>query len=305
MNKKCLVDNRALDSGCDKAASFCRINDKMPILPRDARLPINHCNLPAVILGSLTFQERPSALILDGVAELHADLFTRLDRLSLSHQRAEVFRDYITVLFRLEHPEEIGFDEHAAPREGARKTRLKANWLRVLRGWAFDPDGREAAVLKGWVESRFGLIPRQHGGDLRDPDGDARHRYEAQRAEGLYSTNALESQLDLVYAYCQYEFSRANAPEHLTLYRGVNRLAAHEVLASEGRRRIVLLNNVSSFADQAERAGEFGDAILAVAVPAAKVLFHCRLLPRVLQGEGEYLVLGGLYCVEQLPGGSC
>ena len=304
MIKKQSVENDALDAGCDKATEFCRITDKPPMLPRDARLPINRCNLPAVILGSLTFQEHPTALVLDGVAELHADLFARLDRLTLAHQRAEVFRDYITVAFRLEHPEEIGFDEHAAPREGGRKSRHKANWLRVLRGWGFDPDGREAAVLKGWVESRFGLIPRQHGGDLRQLGGDAHRRYEAQRAEGLYSTNALESQLDLVYAYCQYEFSRAKTPEHLTLYRGVNRLVAHEVLATEGRRRLVLLNNISSFTDQLERAGEFGDAVLAAKVPTAKVLFHFHLLPRVFQGEGEYLVLGGLYCVERRVEGS-
>ena len=41
-------------------------------------------------------------------------------------------------------------------------------YLRVVRGWAFDPDGREAAVLKGWVESRFGLMPRHHGESLRE-----------------------------------------------------------------------------------------------------------------------------------------
>jgi NAD+--dinitrogen-reductase ADP-D-ribosyltransferase len=275
-----------------------------PTLPRNARLPINRCNLPAVILGSLTFQEHPATLALDGVAELHADLFARLDRLTLPHQRADVFRDYITVHFRLEHPEEIGFDDHAAPREGARKARLKANWLRVLRGWAFDPDGREAAVLKGWVESRFGLTARQHGGDLRDPGSEAHRRYECQRAEGLYATNALESQLDLVYAYCQYEFDRQKVPERLTLYRGVNRLDAHEVLATAGHQRVVLLNNISSFAGEAERAGEFGDTVLSAAVPTAKVLFHHRLLPRVLQGEGEYLVLGGVYRLERLAGGT-
>jgi len=49
------------------------------------------------------------------------------------------------------------------------KSRAKASYLRVVRGWAFDPDGREAAVLKGWVESRFGLMPRHHGESLREP----------------------------------------------------------------------------------------------------------------------------------------
>src|SRR5664279_2741734 len=47
-------------------------------LPRDARLPINRCNLPAVVLGGLTYQQYPSPLLIDGVAELHRDLFRRL-----------------------------------------------------------------------------------------------------------------------------------------------------------------------------------------------------------------------------------
>jgi NAD+--dinitrogen-reductase ADP-D-ribosyltransferase len=118
------------------------------------------------------------------------------------------------------------------------------------------------------------------------------------RAEGLYGTNALEAQLDLVFAYCQYEFARQSAPAHLTLYRGVNRVDAHEILAGgTGEQRILLLNNISSFSSHRERAGEFGDYIMCVEVPVAKVLFHYTLLPGVLQGEGEYLVIGGAYGV--------
>jgi NAD+--dinitrogen-reductase ADP-D-ribosyltransferase len=280
----------ALYSNCDNVPRLCRNDDKAPTLPKSARLPINRCNLPAVILGSLTFQRHPTPLVLDGVAELHRDLFQRFDRLKLVHQRAEVFRDYMTIAFTLEHPEEIGLTENV------RKSRARANWMRVLRGWAFDPDGREAAVLKGWVESRFGLTPRHHGGELHNPDDAAYRRYEQMRAEGLYGTNALEAQLDLVFAYCQYEFARQGAPSHLTLYRGVNRVDAHELLgdAASGR-RVLLLNNISSFSRERERAGEFGDYILEVAVPVAKVPFHCGLLPGVLQGEGEYLVIGGAY----------
>lgn len=279
-------------STCDNGNVLCRNDDKLTSLPKSARLPINRCNLPAVILGSLTFQQHPTPLVLDGVAELHRDLFERLARLKMPHQRAEVFRDYMTVHFRLEHPEEIGFSEQV------KRSRVKANWMRVLRGWAFDPDGREAAVLKGWVESRFGLTPRHHVEGLHDPSSDAYHRYEQMRAEGLYGTNALEAQLDLVYAYCQYEFVRQELPSQLTLYRGVNCLDAYEVLSVEGARRVLLLNNISSFSLDRERAGEFGDYILQGAVPAAKVLFHQGLLPAVLQGEGEYLVIGGAYAVD-------
>lgn len=265
-------------------------------LPAFARLPINRCNLPAVILGSLTFQDHPTALYLDGVEELHRDFFARLDRLSLAHQRARVFRDYITVAFRLEHPEEMGLSEGG---EGGRG-RSKATWARLLRGWTFDADGREAAVLKGWVESRFGLLPRHHRGALREP-GDALWRcYEEMRAAGLYGTNALEAQLDLIYAYCQYEFRRGaggDAPGKLTLYRGINRMQEYERLAGEGRDQVLLFNNLTSFSAERERAEEFGDRIVQVVVPTPKIFCHCHLLPGLLGGESEYLVIGGAYRV--------
>ncbi len=51
--------------------------------------------------------------------------------------------------------------------------------------------------------------------------------------------------------------------QHVTLYRGVNRMDDHEVLGKgAGGRHIILLNNLSSFTCSRERAGEFGDYIL-------------------------------------------
>lgn len=260
----------------------------LPTLPPWARLPINRCNLPAVILGGLTFQRHPTALALDGVAELHVDLFTLLERIDDPAERARLFRDYLAAHFRLDHLEDAGIDARS-------KKRAKANWLRLLRGWSFDADGREGAVLKGWVESRFGLIPRFHGEPLRDFSGPAWQRYVEMRAAGLYGTNALEAQLDLLYAWCQYEYRRAGGGEHLTLYRGVNRIGEHETLSGVRRQQVVLFNNLTSFTASRERAGEFGDYILAAEVPTAKIFFHCALLPGVLKGEEEHLVIGGAY----------
>lgn len=268
-------------SSCDNSASN-------PTLPPWARLPINRCNLPAVILGSLTFQRHPAPLALDGVAELHAELFAMLDGIADRAGRAQLFRDYVAAHFRLDHLEDAGVDEHS-------EKRAKANWLRVLRGWSFDADGREGAVLKGWVESRFGLIPRFHGEPLRDFSGPAWLRYREMRAAGLYGTNALEAQLDLLYAYCQYEFARAGSSERLTLYRGINRIGEHEVLSGTGKHQVVLFNNLTSFTANHERAGEFGDYILEAEIPVAKIFFHCALLPGVLKGEDEHLVIGGAY----------
>jgi NAD+--dinitrogen-reductase ADP-D-ribosyltransferase len=276
---------------CDKTRAHCRGDDKAS-LPRDARLPINRCNLPAVVLGSLTYQKHPTPLLLDGVAEFHGDLFRRLEA-APPEARAEVFRDYLTVNFRLEWPEEAGLNTGFT---GLHKGRAKASFVRVLRGWSFDSDSRDAAVLKGWVESRFGLTPRYHGQPLRDPSGKPYRRYLEMRSHGLYGTNALEAQFDLVYAFCQLQLGlRHPGARHVTLYRGVNRMADHEVLArGQSGRHVILLNNLNSFTCSRERACEFGDYILEVDVPLSKIFFHCGLLPGVLQGEDEFLVIGGV-----------
>lgn len=271
----------------DNSPTLCKGDDKAT-LPRQARLSINRCNLPAVVLGGLAYQQYPSPLLIDGVAELHGDLFRRLHA-ATPDARANVFRDYMTVHFRLERPEEVGLTGH-------RKGRAKANYIKMIRGWSFDSDSREGAVLKGWVESRFGLMPRYHGQALRDPTSEGYRRYLEMRSQGLYGTNALEAQLDLLYTFCQFELAqRHQGARHVTLYRGVNSLADHEVLAKMGSgRRIVLLNNLNSFTCSRERACEFGDYILEAEIPLTKIFFQCGLLPGVLQGEDEFLVIGGL-----------
>jgi NAD+--dinitrogen-reductase ADP-D-ribosyltransferase len=265
-------------------------------LPRNAGLPINHCNLPAAILGGLTFQRHPAPLLLDGVAELHTRLFQALERLTEPDERARRFMDYMTVYFRLAALEEVGLSP------GRPKLRGRADYLRMVRGWAFDPDSREGAVLKGWVESRFGLLTRYHGGLLEDRTQEAYLHFMEARSHGLYSTNALETQLDLLYAYGQYELHRSQpAVTHLSLYRGFNRFSDDQVLEKIDRRHwIVLLNNLSSFSVHRERAEEFGDHLLRVQVPLSKVFFYNRMLPGMLKGEEEYVVIGGIYEVERL-----
>ncbi|MBK5931338.1 NAD(+)--dinitrogen-reductase ADP-D-ribosyltransferase [Halochromatium salexigens] len=285
-----------------------------PSLPANARLPLNRCNLPAVILGGLTYQTHPVSLEIDGIRAFHQDLFRLLSPIDTARERAEHFVDYMAAHFCLDDLEAAGL---AAQR--VKKYRRNANYLRMVRGWSFDADGREGAVLKHWVETRFGLLARHHGGPLNGGDDDAYHRYLAQGAQGLYATNALEAQLDLLYTYCQYELVRQHPEEtHLTLYRGINRIGEHEVLDDEpeeagtlsgagqgpgkrrgesalaGRRR-VLLNNLNSFTSNRERACEFGDYILETQVPLPKVFFFNGLLPGMLKGEDEWVVIGGVY----------
>ena len=302
-----IPESAATASPCDIDTPLCRAPDKEaataatppPGLPKSARLPINRCNLPATILGGLTFQSAPTTLSIDGVSALHRPLFDLLDDIGDANERATRFSGYMAAHFHLAQP------EHAGLSAGRTNARTKASYLRVVRGWAFDPDGREAAVLKGWVESRFGLMPRHHGESLREAGSHAWQRYVEMRATGLYGTNALEEQLDLLYAYSQYELARQFPQRsHVLLYRGVNRFADHEVIAGDAASadaghtdRIVLLNNVSSFSSSRERAGEFGDTILCVDVPVPKLAFFNRLLPGMLNAEDEYVVIGGLYRV--------
>jgi NAD+--dinitrogen-reductase ADP-D-ribosyltransferase len=205
--------------------------------------------------------------------------------------------DYMTVYFRLEALEEVGLNPMRR-----KKLRGRADYLRMVRGWAFDPDCREGAVLKGWVESRFGLLTRYHGGLLDDRTQNAYLRFQEARSHGLYNTNALEAQLDLLYAYCQYELQRSEpAVTHLNLYRGFNRFSDKQLLTKLDRRHlVVLLNNLSSFSVCRERAEEFGDHLLRTKVPLKKVFFYNWMLPGMLKSEDEYVVIGGIYEVERL-----
>lgn len=276
----------------DKPMGFVGVTTTSDIaLPRYAGLPINRCNLPAAILGSLTFQHHPVPLSLDGVTEFHGGLFALQDTLNNATERAQAFMQHMRAAFSLTSPEDAGLTT------GATHNRVKADYLKMVRGWAFDADGREGAVMKGWVESRFGLLQRYHGGPIRDFSGDSYRRYLEMRSAGLYGTNALEAQLDLLYTYCQYELARKHPGEtHLTLYRGVNRVDDHETLAVlDDKRRVVLLNSLSSFTANRERADEFGDRLLCAEVPLAKIFYYTGLLPDMLRGEEEYAVIGGLY----------
>ena len=263
-----------------------------PALPRYAYNCVNRCNLPPLVLGGLTFQQHPIRLQLDGIEQLHTALFRSLDGIDDAADRAENFQDYMRSSFLLDHLDEAGLDTNRG-----KSRRGKADYLRVLRGWLFDADGIEGAVLKSWVESRFGLLPLNHRGPLADAESDNYRGYLAARARGLYNANALESQLDLLYSYCQYELRRQFAAEtHLELYRGVNRIDRHQVLQQPARNSCILvLNNISSFTGNRERACEFGDYILQARIPLAKLSYVPGLLPNALKGEQEYLVIGGVY----------
>ena len=168
----------------------------------------------------------------------------------------------------------------------------------MVRGWSFDSDSREGAVLKGWVESRFGLMPRYHG-QPRDPAGDGLPALPGNALAGPLrhqrTRGAIRPALHLLPGRTGRPASPWRAACH-ALSRGQPAWPTTRCwIKGEGGQSVVLLNNLNSFTCSRDRACEFGDYILEVAnIPLTKIFFQCGLLPGVLQGEDEFLVIGGV-----------
>ena len=191
---------------------------------------------------------------------------------------------------------------HREESDQARRA-IKFSYLRFLRGWGVDSNSVEGAVLKGWVESRIGIPPCFHRVRLPRTDFDDYTPYAIDRMQGHARTNDIHGQLDLLYAYTQYELARRWPRDRwVTLYRGTCGAEEHEVTERLGRRDYyVKLNNLCSFAADRERAWEFGTTVWEVSVPICKVFFCSDLLPRsILKGETEHIVIGGEYRVREL-----
>jgi NAD+--dinitrogen-reductase ADP-D-ribosyltransferase len=253
------------------------------------------CNVPPWVLGSREFNEIPETLELQGVRQGSRWFFDMLDTIRDAELRSMVFADYMAVKFQLHEGDERN--------TRAAQTSLRNDYLRFLRGWGVDSSSPEGAVLKAWVESRFGLLPAYHRGRLLPEDEEAWLQYARDRMRGSARTNAIYSQLDLLYAFCQYELRLRFAGQGwFELFRGTNDPEQYEIReVLDRRRRIVRLNSIGSFAQDAERAWEFGSTVWAVRVPVCKVVYFeslCRT--SVLRGEGEVVALGGDYLVDQV-----
>lgn len=259
-------------------------------MPPFACTSLNRCNLPASILGSHSYQQNPVPLTLDCVLELHTDFFRSIKPIQSTQQRGLLFREYMACAFLLGNSDEAGLD----PRN-THKSRHKLDYLRLLRGWMFNSDSIEGAIMKRWVESRFGLFTMSHEGLLGKKNSNVEHNYLNDFTEGLYNSNALESQLDLLYSYCQYELNEQKQ-RHYQLYRGVNNMAQHTILGeAKNGEPLLLLNNLNSFSDDYLACESFGDIILDIQIPSSKILYFPQLLSGTLTGENEYLVIGGVY----------
>jgi len=253
----------------------------------------SYCNHPPWVIAAADFQDHPLPLHISCVKEQNHRLFSLLDKESSSVRRGWIFHEYASVQFALHQ-----WEDH----QNSARSCLRNSYVRYLRGWAVDSNSIEGAVLKGWVHSRLGIPPTFHVGPLK-ADDDSIACYAMDRLRGSAHTNAIESQLDLLFEFSQYELIRRNqGKQWLTLYRGTFDGAAYECIdKSNPSAPVIRMNNISSFTLDQECAWEFGSTVWEVNVPLSKIFFFSDLLPdSILRGEDEYLVIGGEYHVRKL-----
>ncbi|MBI5257455.1 MAG: NAD(+)--dinitrogen-reductase ADP-D-ribosyltransferase [Burkholderiales bacterium] len=256
----------------------------------------NLVGIPAPVLASEAFNAHPQPLQIAGTREANAGLFALLGCSSNAEEAREMFAHYMSLAFGLEKPVPGAAD-------GGQRRRWRASYLKLLQGWGLDSNGPAGAVLKGWVESRFGLVPRFHKAPLGRFPSPAWVGYLEEKASSRFHNNNIFQQLDLLFEFCQWMLARGWGPgegTHLPLWRGSTRCEEQLVAGSLRERRCTLrLNNLVSFSRTAEGAGCFGDWVLHAQVPRCKLLLVPGLLNSVaLHGEDEVLALGGDYRVE-------
>lgn len=254
----------------------------------------NNCNLPPWVIASRHFNDNPQMLEIQGVKEGNRFLFEKLATMVSQEERAVTFNDFMSVKFQLHHWQE--------QTDTARKS-IKNSYLRYLRGWMMDSNSVEGAVLKRWVESRMGITPTFHRAGIKGIHSQEYFDYTLDVTKGSARTNAIQSQLDILYEYCQFELLRKfPATPVIKLYRGTYDASEHDVIEQiDKRTQIVRLNNLVSFTSDEERAWEFGSTVWEVQVPLCKIFFFNDLLPgSIMKGEGEYLVIGGEYRVRRV-----
>ena len=240
----------------------------------------NLVGLPTGLIASTSFNEFPISLHIRGTRESHATLFGSLAKTDNPEEARHLFLEYMSDTF------------------GERKRRARrfhASYLQILEDWGFDSNGQAGAVLKGWVESRFGLFPTFHREPIRRVNSLAWITYVEEKMSSRFNNNDILIQFDLLYEFCQWAMLNyfGTGKRHVLLFRGTNDM---NDLVHDAKTAIVHLNSLTSFTSSRSIADEFGDTIVEVEVPTVKVLFFNELLsPHTLQGESEYLVIGGDY----------
>ena len=233
-------------------------------------------------------------MVIQGVKESNRFLFEKLAALPSCQQRAQLFNDFMSVKFQLHHWQEQSTD--------VARMSIRNSYLRFLKGWKIDSNSVAGAVLKRWVESRIGISPTFHKARIDDLNSLSYFNYSVDVMNGSAQTSAIQSQLDLLFEFGQFELLRKYPGlSAITLYRGTHDAEEYDVLESLNKRdSIVRMNNLVSFTNEEERAWEFGRTVWKTTVPLCKIFFYNDLLPGILKGEDEYVIIGGEYRVERI-----
>lgn len=263
----------------------------------------NLVGIPAWLIASTEFNEHPQPLRIAGAHETHRGLFHLLEEAASLADAQEKFQRYMDIVFQLK-PSEYEIQR-------TRQRRYRPSYIKLIEGWGFDSNSPQGAVLKGWVESRFGLTPSFHKGVLQHYPSPAWVHYMEEKFSSRFHSNSIHMQLDLLFEFCQFVIRRFGIfthhstqyrkSTHVTLWRGINIYDEPAITKQQLKKGecIVRLNNLVSFSTSRERADEFGDWILETQVPLIKLIFFPGLLSRpLLSGEGEVLALGGSYRVK-------
>lgn len=254
------------------------------------RYSTNLVGIATELLANTVFNDYSRPLHIAGVCEANPALFEMLRQATDAADAAEAFEKYMCAVFGIDADE----SKIREPRRG-----FRSSYRQLLEGWGFDANGPAGAVLKGWVQSRFGIPPVFHKTPIGRVGSQSWATYVEEKMSSRYHNNSINAQLDLLYEFCQWVLSHFlhAGQQHVTLYRGVNDFAEHEIVARpQAHKAIVHMNNLTSFTADRSIADSFGDIILEASVPVVKILFFRNLLPaHPLTGEAEYLVIGGDY----------
>ncbi|HEY0331977.1 MAG TPA: NAD(+)--dinitrogen-reductase ADP-D-ribosyltransferase [Rhodopseudomonas sp.] len=255
----------------------------------------NLVGVPMDFLAHARFNDHPVPLHIAGVREMNPELFEMLAQASDLADAGGAFMCYMMAMFG------IDAEQREPPLGPDKPRRYRSSFLRLITGWGCDSNGAEGAVLKGWVESRFGIFPTFHKEFIERIASGVWTTYVEEKMSSRFHNNAIYVQLDLLFEFCQWALANLVMPgkTHLTLYRGVNDFNEHQVIERIDKTTVMMrLNNLSSFSSDREIAECFGDTILTVRIPLCKVVFFNTLLAAYpFKGEREYLVIGGEYRV--------
>ena len=247
----------------------------------------NMINIQSRYFGSLDYNEKIQDVRIMGVYEYHRDFFEAIEKADTLLMANEIFDNYINELFELNY------------KINGKKV---GNLYKILMGWMFNSNGYEGAVLKGWVESRFGMLPNFHKMRINEIESEAYYEYLSEKMAQRVNKNAIYLQLDLLYHYTQVvikKFFPFYRPK-LKLYRGIYNLEENEIIKWLSKKITIMgHNNISSFTAVKNIAEQFGNRILRIEVPYTKIVFFSDVTPlHHFSGEQEFIIIGGEYLTE-------